>query len=96
MSPLGCKNAELKHVMSFRRQVIMILNLQTEALNSSVKMSTDGKDYMIFISSETMRCFTCGDFGHVRQTCPNKNRVNVNSIASAAANAENNGQPDTR
>lgn len=92
MIPLGCKNAELKHVMSFRRQVIMILNSQTEALNFSVRMSIDGKDYTIFISSETMRCFTCGGVGHVRQTCPNKNRVNVNGVAAAAANAENDGQ----
>lgn len=34
---LGCKNPELKHVVSFRRQVFMILNAQSEPLNLSVK-----------------------------------------------------------
>lgn len=87
MIPLGCKNAELRHVMSFRRQAIMILKSQNEALNLSVKLSIDNKDYTIFISSETMKCFVCGEFGHVRQNCPNKNGANVN-IAAAAVSEE--------
>lgn len=87
MIPLGCKSVELNHVMTFRCQAIMILNSQNEALNLSVKLSIDGKDYMIFISSETMKCFVCGEFGHVRQSCLNKNLVNVN-IMAAAVNEE--------
>lgn len=74
MIPLGCKNPEIKHVMSFRRQVFMILNSQSDPLDLSVKLSIDAKDYTIFISSESMRCFVCGDYGHVRQTCPNRDR----------------------
>ncbi len=31
-----------------------------------------GKDYTIFVSSGQMRCFSCGEHGHVRQTCPGK------------------------
>lgn len=91
MIPLGCKNAELKHVMSFRRQAFMILNSKSEALNLSVKLNIDGKDYTIFISSETMKCFVCGGFGHVRQTCPIKNGVNANN-SEVAASAEENSQ----
>lgn len=54
----------------------------------SVKLSIDGKDYKIFISSETMKCFVCGEFGHVLLTCPKKKGVNVN-ITAATVNEEN-------
>ncbi|XP_039519893.1 uncharacterized protein LOC120473900 [Pimephales promelas] len=72
MIPLGCKNPEIRHVMSFRRQALMILNSQSDPLNLSVKLSIEGKDYTVFISSESMKCFVCGEFGHVRQTCPRR------------------------
>lgn len=88
MIPLGCKNPDIKHVMSFRRQVFMILNSQSDPLNLSVKLSIDGKDYTIFISSESMRCFVCGEFGHVRQTCPRRDRP-TGLLAAPAADAEN-------
>lgn len=54
----------------------MILIAQCEPLNLSVKLTIENKDYTIFISSESMKCFICGDLGHFRQTCPNRNVVN--------------------
>ncbi len=66
----------------------MILNSQSDPLNLSVKLSIDGKDYTIFISSDSMRCFVCGDLGHVRQTCPNRDRP-AGLPAAPAADAEN-------
>lgn len=72
MIPLGLKNPNIKHVMSFRRFTYMILNEQQDPLNLAVKLTNEGKDYIIFISSDYMRCFSCGEHGHVRQTCPNK------------------------
>ncbi|XDV37819.1 hypothetical protein PO909_007360 [Leuciscus waleckii] len=60
--------------MSFRRQALMILNSQSDPLNLSVKLSIDGKDYTVFISSESIKCFVCGEFDHVRQTCPRRDR----------------------
>lgn len=74
MIPLGCKSPEIRHVMSFRRQALMILNSQSDPLNLSAKLSIEGKDYTVFISSESMKCFICGDFGHVRQTCPKRDK----------------------
>lgn len=88
MITLGCKNPELKHVMSFRRQVFMILNSHSDPLNLSVKLTIEGKDYTIFISSESMKCFICGDFGHVRQTCPNRH-VNNGTNGDLTVNVEN-------
>lgn len=88
MIPLGCKNPEIKHVMSFRRQTFMILNSPNDPLNLSVKLSIDGKDYTIFITSDSMKCFVCGGFNHVRQSCPNRDRP-VAAPAAPTADAEN-------
>lgn len=67
--PLGLRNPDLKHVMSFRRQTLMIMKPEFEKLDVSVKLSIAGKDYMIFISNDSMRCFGCGKPGHVKQEC---------------------------
>lgn len=79
MIPLGVKNPNLKHVMSFRRQTFMILNAEFQNLDVSVKLTLSGKDYKIFISSDSMKCFSCGIFGHTRQNCPS-NKVNEQNV----------------
>ena len=38
MIPLGCKNEDLKHVLSFRRQVFMFLNSASQALDASFRV----------------------------------------------------------
>lgn len=70
MIPLGLKNPELKHVMSFRRQALMILSAEFETLEVSVKLTVFGRDYTIFITTETMKCFVCGKYGHIKTGCP--------------------------
>lgn len=70
MIPLGCKNAALKHVMSFRRQVFMFLN--EPELDISFRVMHEGKAYVIYASTGSMKCFECGDIGHKRHACPHK------------------------
>lgn len=70
MIPLGLKTPELKHVMSFRRQAVMILSAEFATLDVSVKLTVLGKDYTIFISTESMKCFICGKYGHIKTACP--------------------------
>lgn len=70
--PLGCKSPLLKHVVCFRRQVHMILKSETDELSVAFKFKIDGFDYIIFVSSETMKCFGCGREGHIRCACPEK------------------------
>lgn len=70
MIPLGLKTPELKHVMSFRRQALMILSAEFETLDVSVKLTVFDRDYTIFISTETMKCFICGKYGHIKTGCP--------------------------
>jgi hypothetical protein len=77
MIPLGLKNPNFKHVMSFRRFTYMIPNSQNEPLNLVLKIAVEGKDYTIFITSDNMRCFLCGEHGHQKQTCPKQQSVNI-------------------
>lgn len=71
---LGCKNAALKHVLSFRRHVYMFLSSPAKTLDVSFRVSHGEGSYMVYASTETLRCFECGDFGHKRFTCPHKAR----------------------
>ena len=67
---LNCKSAQLKHVVSFRRQVYMILNNENAELNLAIKFRIDDFDYVIYVTSETMKCFKCGQGGHLARVCP--------------------------
>jgi len=98
MIPLGVKNPDLKHVMSFRRQTFMILNPEFQNLDISVKITLTGKDYKIFISTDSMKCFSCGVFGHTKQKCPT-NKVTEQSetesnlpLGQVASTSENTDQ----
>lgn len=65
MIPLG-----LKHGMSFRRQAVMILNAEFATLDVSVKLTVLGKDYTIFNSTESIKYFICGKYGHIKIAFP--------------------------
>lgn len=69
--PLGCKSPLLKHVVSFRRQVYMILNNNADDLELTLKFKIDGSDYVVFVTSDTaMKCFVCSEMGHLARACP--------------------------
>lgn len=68
--PMSCKSPHLKHVMSFRRQVLMVLKNNDEELNLVFKFKIDGYDYTVHATSETMKCFGCGTVGHLVRSCP--------------------------
>ncbi|MGH0171414.1 UNVERIFIED_CONTAM: hypothetical protein FKN15_060383 [Acipenser sinensis] len=70
--PLGCKSPHLKHVMSFRRQLFMILKNIDDDLNITLKFKVDGSDYVIYATSDSMKCFRCGTEGHLVKNCPEK------------------------
>lgn len=67
--PLGCKSPLLKHVVSFRRQIFMVLKSEVEDLSLAFKFKIDGFDYVVYASSETMKCFKCGSESHIRSSC---------------------------
>ena len=86
--PLGCKSPHLKHVVSFRRQVFMILKNNTEELNLILKFRVDDFDYVVHVSSERMKCFGCGMEGHLIRTCPQKQNAGTNNGEPAAPGPE--------
>ncbi|MCJ8750174.1 hypothetical protein PDJAM_G00259510 [Pangasius djambal] len=54
MVPLGCKNAALKHVLSFQRQVFMFLNAQSESLDISLRIQHGESSCMIFATTDSL------------------------------------------
>lgn len=85
---LGCKLPQLKHVVSFRRQVHMILNNQNEELNLAMKFRIEDFDYVIFATSESMKCFGCGQEGHVIRVCPEKSVDQNRDAGEALSNTD--------
>lgn len=83
MIPIGCKSALLKHVLSFRRFVFMILK-EDEELDLSLRFKIDGCDYIFYATTEKMKCFNCGEAGHLIRACPTK----TNAEGSGANNAD--------
>ena len=67
----GCKSPLLKHVVSHRRQVYMILNNRNEELNLCFHVKVEEYDYVIFFATTSvMKCFGCGEEGHTVRSCP--------------------------
>uniref|UniRef100_A0A0S7EW84 YTX1 n=1 Tax=Poeciliopsis prolifica TaxID=188132 RepID=A0A0S7EW84_9TELE len=94
MVSLGCKSALLKHVVCHRRQVFMILKDMANELSLSFNFKVDGFNYVVFASSENMKCFGCGAEGHIIRACPEKLKntqvVNVGNgiVVQGSANSD--------
>ncbi len=50
----------------------MFLNAQSESLDNSFRVQHGDSSYMIFATTDSLRCFECGDLGHKKFTCPHK------------------------
>ncbi len=61
---LGCKDPQLQHVQSLRRQVFMFLDSRAQTLEVSFTVKYGDGSYMVYASSGQMKFFECGDVGH--------------------------------
>lgn len=88
MIPLGCRNNALKHVLSFRRQVLMFLSSQDRNLEVSFRVNHMDNSYMVYASTESLKCFECGELGHKRFACPHKDdqRASTSDVISGDVN----------
>ncbi|KAI3355591.1 hypothetical protein L3Q82_018419, partial [Scortum barcoo] len=54
------------------RQVQMILNKKDEELSLVFNLRVDDFEYVVFVTSGTLKCFGCGREGHLVRACPEK------------------------
>lgn len=72
MIPIGTKSPLLKHVVSFRRYVYMILQDNIDELDLSLSFRHEEFNYVIFATTNNMKCFNCGIMGHMVRACPGR------------------------
>ena len=70
--PSGCKSSLLSQAVSYRRAVQMILNDRDAELDLVIKARVDDFDYILFATSGPLKCFRCGQEGHVVRACPQR------------------------
>ena len=66
--PLGFKDKNLSHILSFRRQVQVLIPPNVTPPDH-LNFSFAGATYRVFLSTDAVRCFQCGEFGHVSRLC---------------------------
>ena len=66
--PLGFKNKQLSHIMLFRHHV-QVLVKPNVTLPGHINFYFSGVNYRVFLSTESVRCFNCGEFGHISRSC---------------------------
>lgn len=69
--PISCESPLLKHIVSFRRFVYMVIKDDGE-LDLTLNFRVDDFEYAIFVTTLKMKCFGCGKFGHLIRNCPDK------------------------
>ncbi|TWW81823.1 Transposon TX1 uncharacterized 82 kDa protein ORF 1 [Takifugu flavidus] len=80
----GCKSPLLRHVVSHRRQVHMILNNRAEEFNYRFIVRVDDFDYTLFATSSTLKCFICGEEGHLARACASHADPDAPAVGPAA------------
>ena len=70
MLPLRSQDDRTKHVMYFRRQARVVLppSNAERTLNIVLKLKINNHDYRVYITTDTLKCFECGNFGHLKRS----------------------------
>lgn len=70
--PISSESPLLKHIVSFRRFVYMVIPDDAD-LDLSLNFRIEDFSYTIFVTTGKTKCFGCGKIGHLIRNCPNKN-----------------------
>lgn len=66
---IGVPDPGFSHILSFRRQ-LYISPEDEKHLPESFQVNFDGTNYWIYISSDSLKCFSCNTTGHIAKNCP--------------------------
>ena len=77
--PLGIKTKELSHVYSFRRQVHVLIGVDI-TIPDHMNIAYNGVNYRVFLSNDSVKCFNCGESGHISKNCKKKSVNNDNPL----------------
>lgn len=73
--------------------------LNEPELDISFRVLHEGKAYVIYANTGSMKCFECGDIGHKRHACPHKaqvSEVEVRPSTSAAGESSKSASEDVQ
>ena len=65
---LGIKEPNLSHVVSFRRQAYALIQPNI-TIPEHINLTNNGVNYRVFLSTESAKCFNCGEVGHFSKAC---------------------------
>lgn len=68
---IASKNPLLKHVVSFRRFLYMIIEGDRD-LELTINVKVEGVNHVVYATTHIMQCFGCGETGHLVRNCPKK------------------------
>lgn len=89
---VGLGMSEYAHIYSFRRQVYIVPDENTE-LPSSLIIDFEGDAYRIFLSNDDLKCFLCKTTGHISKHCPNVPKQTTAPISVVSTTEERNTDP---
>lgn len=88
---LGIKNPKLKHVISFRRQVYILIKpgvLDDNQLKFNIEH--DSHNFTVFVSKADVRCFKCGSLSHLQSACvPDSEKTPEKQITKTRTTQQN-------
>lgn len=89
---VGGKDPELSSVLSFRRQIFVVIE-QTCQLPESILVEHDGDKYRVFLSFDDLRCFVCRKTGHLAKHCK-ETQAPEGNVHSTDRNSDSEAPPE--